>query len=196
MVLQRASRDAQGRIAYFVTWPAGRAANTPAINRDEVNHWSAWLSYLQYGLPSAPAYGLVPHNPSDSLMVLRCAACSTDTRYGEISDTQACKQWKVQRTDSLCSSPSTPSRTLGKNRFRKSGCTQATSVSTSPRLANQSKLPACILSVLHHHGCSRASEVGKVKRAVDGLTIATTPPVTPLSYLQAGSMAVSAFLGQ
>ena len=33
-------------------------------------------------------------------------------------------------------------------------------------------------------------------RAVDGLTIATTPPVTPLSYLQAGSTAVSAFLGR
>jgi hypothetical protein len=163
-----------------------------------VNHWSAWLSYLQYGLPSAPAYGLVHsnNNPSDSLKVLRCAVCSTDTQYGEISDTKACKQWKLQSTDSLCSSPSTPPRTLGKNRSRKSGCTQATYVSTSPILASQSKLPACISRVLHHHGCSRASEAGKAIRAVDGLTIATTPPVTPLSYLQAGSRAVSTFPGQ
>jgi hypothetical protein len=32
---------------YLVVYPAGREAKTPAMNKEDVNHCSGWLLYLQ-----------------------------------------------------------------------------------------------------------------------------------------------------
>ena len=213
----------------MVTCPAGRAANTPAMKRDEVNHWSAWLSYLQYGLPSAPAQAHASlHAPpkksssEDSVATTRrapgqCPVLQGICLKGIVIVSHHCQQIQSHRVHSLrraglsfaVRADGNPATAADRERrdaaahcahpLRRLPGRSGRSAQGSPAAgkARQLNIKTHTLREISRNeepqqhkpaqeALPNSHESCNAKRGGAGrLTMATTPPVTPLSYLQA-----------